>query len=264
MRIRGIDLFVEEEGEGQPLLFSHGLLWSGRMFAPQVRALSGSYRCISYDHRGQGRSEIPKERTIEIESVYQDAVALIEALGIAPCHFVGLSMGGFVGMRIAARRPELLRSLVLIATAADPEPKKNLPRYRLLNTIARLGVLRALSGQLMPIMFGESFLRDPARAAERAALEQQLREHPRRIYRAVNGVLYREGVEHELSRITVPTLVLRGDEDHAIALERAERLHRGIRGSRLVRLPRGGHTVTLEEPDLVTREIRQFLEHLPG
>lgn len=263
MKIGGLDLFVEERGAGPPVLFSHGLLWSGRMFAPQIAALSARYRCISYDHRGQGKSDIPPERTIEIETVTEDAIALIEALHIAPCHFVGLSMGGFVGMRIAARRPELVRSLSLLETAADPEPVENLGKYRALNAMARLGLMRFVSAKVLPIMFGQSFLDSPERAAEREALIDELRNHPRRIYRAVNGVIHRRGVEAELANIRCPTLIVRGDEDRAIALERVLAMHRALPGSELVRLPRGGHTVTLEEPELVNQVLARFLDAQP-
>ena len=230
------------------------------MFDAQMRALRSRYRCIAYDHRGQGRSAVPPERTIDIETVTLDAVALIEALDIAPCHFVGLSMGGFVGMRIAARRPELVRSLVLMETAADSEPEGNVGKYRTLNLISRLGGLRLVAGQVLPIMFGQSFLNDPSRKAERDAQLALLKANRRRIYRAVNGVISRKGVEHELSKIRAPTLILHGDEDQAIARGRARRVHELIEGSEFVTLPRAGHTATVEEPEAVNAELVRFLD----
>src|SRR5690606_29606523 len=114
---------------------------------------------------------------------YHDALALLEHLHAAPCHFVGLSMGGFVGMRIAARHPSLLRSLSLLATAADAEPAANLPRYRLLNSIVRRLGPRPVSSRVMPIMFGPSFLNDPARAAERERWRAELARNRRTIHR---------------------------------------------------------------------------------
>ncbi|MCS6901064.1 MAG: alpha/beta fold hydrolase, partial [Myxococcales bacterium] len=104
-------LYYEDTGPGstgQTVAFSHGLLWNTELFAPQIAALRGRYRCIAWDHRGQGRSASDHRHCISIELVWQDAVALLERLSPGPVHFCGLSMGGFVGMRIAARRPELL------------------------------------------------------------------------------------------------------------------------------------------------------------
>jgi 3-oxoadipate enol-lactonase len=263
--VNGTQLYYEDSGgDGEPILFSHGLLWSTELFAPQVEALRGRYRCIAYDHRGQGRSDKPPGRSVEIETVYEDAVALIARLGLAPCHFVGLSMGGFVGMRLAARRPELLRSLALLETSADPEPPENAPRYRAMATVARFLGLRFVAGRVMPIMFGKSFLTDPARAAERSAWRKRLLHNERSIYRAVNGVIDRKAVAQELYRIRTPTLVLVGEEDRATVPAKAEAIHARIAGSRLVRLPRGGHSSTVEEPELVNAALSAFLAEHSG
>jgi pimeloyl-ACP methyl ester carboxylesterase len=259
MHVRGVDLHVEEQGHGAPILFSHGLLWSGRMFAPQVRVLHRHHRCVVYDHRGQGRSEIPRTPIIDIETVYEDAVAIVEALGLAPCHFVGLSMGGFVGLRIAARRPELLRSLTLVDTAADPEPLENLPKYAALSVVARAGALRLTRSAVLRVMFGDTFLRDPTRADERARLEAELMGNRPTVVRAVAGVLTRRGIQDELHRIRTPTLVLHGLEDRAIAMRRAEAMCAGIRGARLVKVPAAGHSSPLENPAAITAAIAEHV-----
>src|SRR5439155_13936417 len=132
-------------------------------------------------------------------------------LGAAPCHFVGLSMGGFVGLRLAIRRPQLLRSLVLIESAADPEPPANVPKYRLMTLVARTLGTRLLAGRIMKIMFGDAFLADPARRVERKERRAELRGvNPIGAARATIGVIERAPVEAELDRIRVPTLVLSG------------------------------------------------------
>ncbi|AKQ70395.1 Menaquinone biosynthesis related protein, putative DHNA-CoA thioesterase [Myxococcus hansupus] len=259
--VNGTELYYEDSGgTGVPIVFSHGLLWSSRLFDPQVEALSGRYRCIAYDHRGQGQSAVPPVRVIDMETVYLDAVALIEQLGVGPCHFVGLSMGGFVGMRIAARRPDLLRSLVLMETSADPEPLLNVPRYTLLNLTARLAGLRPVADPVMRIMFGRGFLNDPNRGEERARWRERLLGNRRDIWRAVNGVIERRGVANEVPHIRVPTLIVVGSEDTATVPAKAERLNRLIPGSRLVKLPRGGHSSTVEEPSLVNATLGTFLD----
>ncbi|WP_164012114.1 alpha/beta fold hydrolase [Pyxidicoccus trucidator] len=261
LSVNGTELHYEDTGgAGQPVVFSHGLLWSTRLYDPQVDALRGRYRCIAYDHRGQGRSAVPPESVIDMETLYLDAVALIEKLGAGPCHFVGLSMGGFIGMRLAARRPDLLRSLVLMETSGDPEPVANVPRYTLLNLIARLAGVRPVADPVMRLMFGKSFLNDPNRAEERALWRARLLENRRDIWRAVNGVIKRRGVAHELPSIRVPTLIVVGEEDVATVPAKAERLHELIPGSRLVRLPRGGHSATVEEPALVNATLGTFLD----
>ena len=85
--------FTDTGGEGQAIVFSHGLLFSGAMFEAQVAVLRDRFRCITFDHRGQGRSGVTPGG-YDMDTLTSDAVALIRHLGVAPCHFVGLSMGG--------------------------------------------------------------------------------------------------------------------------------------------------------------------------
>jgi 3-oxoadipate enol-lactonase len=205
-----------------------------------------------------------KVDAVDMETVYADAVGLIEKLGVGPCHFVGLSMGGFVGMRLAARRPDLLRSLSLLETSSEPEPEQNVPRYKLLTFIARWFGMGLVADPVMKIMFGRTFLEDPARSAERAEWRRRLKENRRDIWRAVNGVIQRRGVYEELPRIKTPTLVLVGAEDVATVPAKAERIHGAIEGSMLVKLPRGGHTSTVEEPELLNAALVGFLDEVSG
>ncbi len=260
VEIGGLRLHVEDTGgDGPPVVFSHGLLLSTRLWDAQVEALRGRYRCIAYDHRGQGQSDVPPDRSISMDACAADAEALVKALGVAPCHFVGLSMGGMVGMRLAARRPEILRSLALLETSADPEPEENVGRYRLLNAVARLVGPWAVAGTVMPILFGRTFLTDPARAAERARWRALLAGTRRSIWRAVNGVVERPSVHGELAAVRLPTLVMVGEEDVATVPAKAERIAAAIAGARLLRIPRAGHTSPVEEPAAVTAALRDFL-----
>ncbi len=250
--------WVEDTGEGDEIVcFSHGLLWSTAMYRPQVEALRGRYRCVAWDHRGQGRSDVPEGDEVSIETCTADAIALIEELG-APVHFVGLSMGGFVGMRLAARRPDLVKSLALLETAADGEPAGNIPKYRRLNLAARfMGVSSWLATQVMPIMFADAFLADPAHEGEVREMRRQMRANDNSVYKAVNGVIWREGCQHELADIRCPTMVLWSHGDKAIARERARALYEGIDGATWVEVPDAGHTSTIEAPEAVTAALRE-------
>lgn len=260
LEVNGARLHYEIRGDGpQTVVFAHGLLWSGEMFAPQVHALSQHYRCVTFDLRGQGRSEVTADG-YDIETLTGDALGLIGALGLAPCHFAGLSMGGFVAMRLAIRHPEVLRSVILMETSADPEPAENVPRYRMLNLINRWLGPRVIASRVMPIMFGRTFLEDPAREAERREMVERISANHRiGITRATRGVIGRKGVYEDLGRIRLPALIIVGDEDTATRPEKARRMHEAISGSRLVVIPGAGHTATLEQPEAVTEAVVEFL-----
>ncbi|MFD3191619.1 alpha/beta fold hydrolase [Sedimentitalea sp. HM32M-2] len=258
--INATRLHFTDLGEGpETIVFSHGLLFSGRMFDAQVAQLQQKYRCITYDHRGQGGSAVTPDG-YDMDTLTEDAAALIRALDAGPCHFVGLSMGGFVGLRLALRHPELLKSLTLLDTSADPEPTENRGRYRLLNFVARWFGLRIVVSRVMPILFGATFLSDPARAPERRKWRDRIVANDRLgITRAVRGVIERSGVTDRLGRIDLPVLILVGDEDVATVPEKSERMQARIPGARLVRLTAAGHSAPIEQPAAVTAEIRAFL-----
>ncbi|MEO8700729.1 MAG: alpha/beta fold hydrolase [Kofleriaceae bacterium] len=262
LAINGTTLHYEDTGPGstgETIAFSHGLLWSTQLFAPQIEALRGRYRCIAWDHRGQGNSAPDHRNTIGMELVWQDAAMLLEHLGAGRVHFCGLSMGGFVAMRMASRRPELVRSLILIETSSDPEPLENIGRYRLLTRVLKLVGPWAVKGRVPAIMLGKTILTDPARRGEVARFADLMGAR-KDIWRAVNGVIDRAGIHDELARIAVPTVVVVGDEDLATPLPKAEKIAGAIRGATLVRIPRAGHSSTVEEPVAVTAAIETFLQ----
>jgi len=266
IELDGTSLYYEDTGPGstgETIVWSHGLLWTTEQFAPQIAALRGRYRCIAWDHRGQGRSAADHRECIGIELVWRDAVRLVQTVAGGPVHFCGLSMGGFVAMRMAARHPELVRSLILLETTADPEPIENIARYRMLARVLRLLGPRIIKNQVAPIMLGKTLIADKARRAELTAFVD-LMARRRDIWRAVNGVIDRAGIHDELPRITAPTLVVVGDEDVATPRPKADRIVNAITGAKLVTIPRAGHSSPVEEPALVTAAIEGFLQALPA
>ena len=251
--------FTDTGGQRPAIVFSHGLLFSGVMFEAQVAALRDRFRCITFDHRGQGRSGVTRGG-YDMDTLASDAAALIRHLGAAPCHFVGLSMGGFVGIRLASENPELLKSLTLLGTSADPEPKSNVPKYRMLNLIARWLGLRAVVGRVMPILFGRTFLNDRTRAEESRRWADAIVGNDRLgITRAVSGVIERDGCAGLLSSIDMPVGIGVGDEDVATVSGKSERLHAAIRESELVVFNDAGHSSSIETPASVTDLIERTI-----
>lgn len=260
IEIRGAELFYDEAGSGpETIVFAHGLLFSGGMFNEQVNALKDRYRCITFDFRGHGHSQVT-ENGYGMDALSDDAAEIIERLHCAPCHFLGFSMGGFVAMRLAARRPELIKSLILVSTSADPEPKEGLLKYRLLNLVARLIGPWVVARHVMPMMFSQRFLRNPLRAKERKIWRRQLISNDRfGVTRAVTGVIDRRGVYDELHNIKIPTLIIVGQHDVATPPDRSERMHAAVPDSRLVVIPATGHMAPVEAPDEVSAALEAFL-----
>jgi len=257
--VNGTRLSVEERGKGSSsVVFAHGVLLNRRMFDDQLGALQERYRCVAFDFRGHGRSDVPDDG-YGVDDLTEDAADLIRQTNSAPVHFIGHSLGSFVGMRLAARHPELIRSLVVISASADPQPRLDVVQYRALQTLARRIGLRPLSGTLMGVMFSKDFMKDPDRAAERDAWRQMMAGMSLAgALHAVDGVVERSGIHDELGKIKVPTLIIVGEKDKAAPLALGERIRDGIPGSRLEMVP-GGHASPVEQPHAVTSLIQRFL-----
>jgi pimeloyl-ACP methyl ester carboxylesterase len=265
--LNGTDVDVEDTGapDGRPdapaIVFGHGLLFSGRMFAAQVEALRGDHRCITIDWRGQGLSKPAADGRYDMDTLTSDVVALLDQLGLDQVHYAGLSTGGFVGMRLGARHPERLRSLTLLDTSAGPEDPEKISQYRLLGNIYRWIGARPLIGRASQIMFGRTTLAGPRGEAVVAELVDILKGVDRKGMRgAIAGVTDREPCEDLLPLISTPTLVIVGAEDVATPVAKSEAIAAGITGSRLEIVDGAGHSSTVEQPDVVTALIRDFVD----
>lgn len=263
IKVNGVELFYKESGSGQEtIVFSHGLLMDHTMFEAQRAAFEGRYRVIAYDHRGQGQSADPGSG-YDMDTVAADAAALIEALNAAPCHFAGLSMGGFVGMRLAARRPELIRTLTLMNTGARKEAAASRLRYGLLAQLVKIVGTGPFTGIAVQELFGNTTRgsTDPAKQKMLKEWTAKLRSRPKSAARAVMGVMNRpEFTAQELAAIHCPTLIITGEDDTPQPPGNAEKLKAVIRNSRLVRIPGCGHSSSLEAPQEVIAAMQQLIE----
>jgi pimeloyl-ACP methyl ester carboxylesterase len=263
--VNGIRLNVVDTGPpaGRPdapvVVLGHGLLFSTTMWRHQVEALRPTYRCVALDWRGQGGTPATADG-YDMDTLYADAVALIEHLDVGPVHYAGLSMGGFVGLRLAARRPDLVRSLTLIDTSAGPEDPANVGRYKLLASLYRLLGWRPLRSRVAPIMFSAEFL---ATSQGREVVETwsaELGQQGRRgTQQAILGVVNRLAVDDEVPAIKVPTMLISGSEDVATPTDRADAIADVLPDVESVTLAGVGHVSALEAPDAVTEALLPFL-----
>jgi 3-oxoadipate enol-lactonase len=260
VKVNGVELFYKETGAGpETIVFSHGLLMDHSMFEAQRAAFSGRYRVIAYDHRGQGQSQDTGGGQ-DMETLTTDAANLILALNAAPCHFAGLSMGGFIGLRLAARRPALLRTLTLMNTGADREPWPGRLRYSILAQLVRLVGTGPFTGMAVKALFGKTTRHSSDRRAMLGEWTEKLRRRPRGVAEALLGVMHRgEVTTEEMRAIQCPTLIIAGEDDTARPPEDSERLAALIHGARLVRITGSGHSSALEAPESVVAAMRGLL-----
>ena len=262
----GVEFFYKESGSGsETIVFSHGLLMDHTMFEHQRAAFEGRYRVIAYDHRGQGQSADPGSG-YDMDTVAEDAAALIKSLNAAPCHFAGLSMGGFVGMRLAARHPELIRTLTLMNTGSRKESAYNRLRYGFLAQLVKILGTSPFIGIAVKELFGKT-TRNSSDPAKKKMLEEwtaRLRSRPKNTARALMGVMTRpEFSAQELAAIRCPTLIITGEDDTAQIPANSEKLASSIPQAKLVGIAGAGHSSSLEQPEAVTRAMKEFIAGRP-
>ncbi len=246
------------------VVFGHGLLFSGWMFSAQIETLRGDYRCVAVDWRGQGASP-PAEGGYDMDTLSRDAIALIEHLGVAPVHFVGLSMGGFVGQRIAARRPELLRSLTLLDTSPDREERSAALQDVVLSYIYRVVGIGPVRRPVEKIMLGPTFRADArSKPIVQEWIDMLSRCDREGMQQAILAVARRDGISDEIGAIKAPTLVAVGADDVPTPVKKSRRIAELIPGARLEIIANAGHSSTIEQPEAVSQLLAGFLAEVDG
>lgn len=273
----------------EPAIFVHGLGGSAMNWTDLMDLLSrppGDWpglACSAPDLPGFGYSPVPADGDYSLDARADVVVDLIEHGGNAPVHLAGNSMGGAIVTRIAARRPELVRTLTLISPALPDLTPRLLPvRLALLSTpgIGRLILNRTL--QIPPetrtdISISGLFADPKLMRPERRALA--VREVVRRdglgyagdvlieSGRALVAEYVRRGPEslwRDAARVSAPTLVIHGSHDKLVNPATAARAARTFGSCRVVVLPRIGHVAMMERPDLVAKEMLDFLATAGG
>jgi 3-oxoadipate enol-lactonase len=262
MTLHGCRVHVDDSGgSGPAVLFLHGFLFDGRMFDEQVAAMRDRFRCITMDFRGQGRSA-PTAAGFQLEQQAADVLALLRSMDVPTVHLVGLSMGGYVGMRIAARQPERVLSLSLLNTGAGPHPVRKYPEHLGLAAMVRtLGLGRTrVADALEGAMFGPSFVADPTTRALRADWRARWAESDvPSLLRTLTGLMRRPDFRPELADITAPTLVVAGGVDPQHPPEDSREVVEGIRDSSYVELAGIGHSASIEAPAEVSDAVGGFI-----
>jgi proline iminopeptidase len=260
-----VKLYYEEVGQGTPILFVHEFASDHRGWEPQLREFGKRYRCIAYSARGYAPSDVPAdEGAYSYLHVMRDAVAVLDHLKIDSAHLIGLSMGGYTALQVALNHEPRVRSLVLAGTGSGSERWYTEDFHRhsraLGDTFAREGAAAVAKGYGMGPTRLPFLLKDPRGFAE---FTRRLAEHDAqgsaRMSRGFQGgrpSLY--DFEAEIRKLGVPALIVVGDEDER-CIEPSLFLKDAIPASGLAVLPKSGHVVNLEEPDLFNALVGDFL-----
>jgi 3-oxoadipate enol-lactonase len=256
--VRGERLYYEDTGgDGIPLVLSHGFLMDSDMFEPQVRALRGHHRVITWDQRGNGRTGPSPEPWTYWDSA-EDLAGLLDHLTVERAVLGGMSQGGFISLRYALGRPERTAGLVLIDTQSGCEDPEKTQQYDVMHDVwVSSGPSDQLLEMVAAIIIGNHSAESPAWAAKWTALE------PAALTPIYRTLMDRDDVTRRMDEITAPAIVIHGTDDVAIELSLADKLCASLPGCRgVVRVEGAGHASNLTHPEPVNRAIEEFLASL--
>ncbi len=260
VNINGINLYYEVAGAGPSVVLCHGYTGSHQSWANQLPALSKKYRVVAMDHRGHGKSDAPSSvEACTIPVLADDVYSLLNHLGMTGCCLVGHSLGGFMSVQLVLDHPDVIGSLVLVDASAGPHFIPGMKELgEKLNEIARrdgMGAAFEYNVQQSPLV-QKRFERYPAsrEAAKRRMMEASVDGYVF-IREAMNR---REDLTSRLGEISVPTLVIVGEDDASFR-EPSEVLADGIPYSRLKVVPRAFHNPHEDTPEAFNKLLLDFL-----
>ncbi len=249
---------VEGPEDGPVVVFAGSLGSDLRMWEPQVvPLLERGFRVVRYDTRGHGASPVPPG-PYDLDDLGADFLALLDDLGVAKAHLVGLSLGGMTGMWLGVHAPDRIASLVLCCTSAKLGPPDMwADRARTVRAEGTASVAGAGVGRWLTPAYRE---RHPDRAA---FLRSMISEVPAEGYASCCGAIERMDLLDVLPKIAAPTLVIAGAGDPATSPdEHCRPIADGIPGARLEVVADAAHLGNYEQPEEFTRLILGHLEAL--
>jgi len=254
----GININYSLEGPASApvVTLSHSLAANLSMWDPQVPALTPRYRVLRYDTRGHGATDAPAG-PYTLEQLAEDARALLRVLGIARTHFVGLSMGGMVGQLLGLGHPELLYSLALCDTSSRVPPEAG-PTWE---ERIRVAQTQGMEPHVEPTIV--RWFTAPFREQRRDVVDrvrEMIRTTKPAGYIGCCRAIAALNLTDRLPSITVPTLIMVGEDDPGTPVAASRAIHEKIAGSELVILKSASHLSNQEQPEAFSGALSAFLE----
>lgn len=252
--VNNISIYYEIQGEGQPLLFLHGLGSSTRDWQNQVNYFVNKYQVITLDLRGHGKSDKPKGH-YSVPLFSADVTQFIQSVINKPVHLVGHSLGGMIAFQIAVDHPELLKSMAIINSGPSVIFPSLVSRVRFLLRFlsVRLFGMHQISNALGKILFP-----NPQQLLLRTQFIHNWLENDPRAYLNSLHAFHDWDVTAKLPTIKCPTLIMGSDHDYT-PIAYKEFYARLIPSAEIVVIPNSYHMANLDQPDTVNKTLDNFL-----
>ena len=252
----GTKIHWEAQGEGTAVLLVMGHRYSSAMWYPILPALAAKHRVVTLDNRGTGQSGT--SRVNSVETMGDDALAVLDAAGIAKAHIFGVSMGGVIVEDIALRHPERVRSLIVGCSGMLTADKPRAPAIvRLLYWLPAWAMK-----MLLPKRPNNGY--GSAAPADAVAKDMKVLENDpyttRGVIAQAQAMAQYTTTKEAVAGLTLPSLVLHGDEDATVPFKWGEELAATLPDCRFVRVPGAGHNFFIAGGDAVNKTVVDFID----
>ncbi|WP_117591221.1 alpha/beta fold hydrolase [Haloprofundus halophilus] len=268
VRTNDIETYYVRRGDGPPIVFIHGMAMSASEWEPQMEALGDEYTVVAYDVRGHGHTGGSDRDSYTMELYAADLDALLAALDVENPVLCGLSMGGCIAQMYAATYPEKVAGLVVSDTfTAAPLPFTgrlifaNLRFFGLLDRFVRYTTLNRfqtwVGNRLSPGVAGDG-------TTTQRLMEAAPTISHREFVKIANSMARFPRSDLDASRITVPTLVMHGEDSPAVLRDMHGRLAEELTNAdvEFTVIPDAGHASNIDNPDFFSTAVREFLARI--
>jgi 3-oxoadipate enol-lactonase len=254
----GARIHYKVQGEGTPVLLIMGHRYSSKMWWPLLPELVKRHRVITFDNRGTGESDV--KPGFSLKQMAADGLAVMDAAGVERAHVYGVSMGGGIAAELAVQAPQRVISLVLGCTALWSAEKPRMPAW--------MRMLYYLPPKLLALILGKRDGYGSAAPADlRAKDEAQIAADvysTRGVAAQAKAIAGHVATVESIAALSMPTLVLHGDEDTLVPLKYGEEFHRVIPGSRMVTFQGAAHNYLIARLPESTAAVMDFFDEADG
>ncbi|KXK12834.1 MAG: alpha/beta hydrolase fold protein [Chloroflexi bacterium OLB14] len=254
--INNIELYYETAGQGETVVFIHGLGSSTRDWELQIPAFSKHYQTVTFDLRGHGQSQKPLG-PYSMSLFAKDTAELIKSLNVGSVHVIGISLGGMIAFQLAVDYPELIKKLVIVNSAPEVVVKTLKDRW---NVFLRFAIVRLLGMRKMGEVLSKRLFPKDEHENLRQTFVEHWAENDVRAYLDTLRAIVGWSVTDKIHNIKTPTLIVAADGDYTPVATKEAYLSK-LENGKLIVIEDSRHALPVEKPDEFNQKVLEFLKY---